>query len=143
MKGSFSLLELVIVIFIVLIFLTIGIVKFNDSLTYSQKIEIKSQIALIKNSIQNLKTKKILKDDTSLLALDNAPIDTEGQMLFDKVLQTPLISTSKNKKELGRWIKTLQNRYEVYFDTESFISFEYKNYAFRCISQTSLCKEFE
>ena len=104
MRKAFSLFEVIIVIIIISIISSFIITKVNDSLNSSVKTKVKSEIALIRNSIAKLKTKNILLKNDETFSLDEAPINIQNSELFSNILDFTLISSTKEIKELGKWI---------------------------------------
>ncbi|XPV70593.1 MAG: type II secretion system protein [Halarcobacter sp.] len=143
MKNSFSLFELIIVLVILSILAAFALNKYLDSTNYANKVKIKTQIALIRNSIEKLNSENILKNISNPILLDSAKVDEVNTKLFKNILEFPLISTSSEKKELGKWIKTSSNSYKIYFNSDEYLEFKYKNSLFKCLNSKKLCEEFE
>lgn len=143
MKRAFSLLEIIIVIVVISIISSFIISKTNDSFNISVKTKVKSEIALIRNSISKQKTKNILKKDDSSFFLDKASINTENSKLFSNILDFPLISTTKEIKELGKWIKIGDVNYKIFVNNEENLEFTFEGNSFNCKSEISLCGEYE
>ena len=61
----------------------------------------------------------------------------------DVLLQYPIISTSSEKKEIGKWIKVSDNNYKVFIDNQNAIEFVYdsSNGTFDCDYKEDLCKD--
>ena len=143
MSRAFSLLEIIFVLLIISIIISFFIGKFGNSLKSAYKINVKAEVSLIKNSINKINSKKILLNENLLTKLDEALVEKEKTLLFENVLQIPLVSTNSVKKDLGKWIKTSSNKYKIYFTSNKYLEFEYKNNAFSCLSEINLCREFE
>lgn len=143
MKKAFSLFEIIIAVVIISIISSYFLFKSEDSLEYSNKIKIKSDVALIRSSIQKQKTSKVLLNQDIILKLDDEPINEEGSSLFQAVLDIPLISTSTLKKELGKWIKVSSNEYEIYLNSQVSLKFKFESSGFNCQNDIEICKEFE
>lgn len=143
MKNAFSLFELIIVILILSIITSFIFYNVNSSIDTSNKIKIKSQIALIQNSIQKIKSKNILLGKEETFLLDEAEEEKENVQLFKNILDFPLISTSSTYKEIASWIKKSPGEYIVYINKDTFLKFEYDNNSFSCKSDVNLCKDFE
>ena len=143
MKRAFSLLEIIIVIVVISIISSFIISKTSDSLDSSVKTKIKSEIALIRNSIGKLKTKNILLKNDSVFLLDNASINMQNSELFSNILDFPLISSTKEIKELGKWIKIGASNYMIFINEKEKIEFIFEENSFSCESETSLCKTYE
>lgn len=143
MKKAFSLFEIIIAVVIISIISSYFLFKSEDSLEYSNKIKIKSDVALIRSSIQKQKTSKVLLNQDIILKLDDEPINEEGSSLFQAVLDMPLISTSTLKKELGKWIKVSSNEYEIFLNNQDSLKFKFESSGFNCQNDIEICKEFE
>lgn len=143
MRKAFSLIELIFVIIVISVITSFLISKFFVLANTTVKKTIKSDIALIKNAISKKNSENILLNEEKITYLDEATTNQKGLEIFDNILQTPLISTNQEEKELGKWIKTSSNIYEVYFLEGQFLQYEFKNNSFLCISEINLCKEFE
>lgn len=143
MKSAFSLFELIIVILILSILVSFIALNVSSSLDSSIKVKIKSEIALIRNSISKYKTKNILLGKGTLIVLDDAQIDTNKTMLFNNILEFPLISTSRQYKVVGNWIKKTSIEYIIYIKKDAILEFKLEDNSFNCKSSISLCKEFE
>jgi len=143
MKSAFSLLELIVVILIVSILASFIISKSETSIDFSIKTKVKSDIALIRSSISKLKTNKILLNDEFINSLDSASINSNKSMLFSKVLDFPLISTTEENKKIGNWIKSSATEYMVYLNTTKALKFNFENNYFVCKSDLDLCIDYE
>lgn len=143
MKSAFSLFELIIVILILSILVSFIVLNVSSSLDSSIKVKIKSEIALIRNSISKYKTKKILLANGNLIVLDDAQVDTNKTKLFNNILDFPLTSSSTQYKLIGNWIKKTSSKYIIYIKKEAFLEFKLEDNSFNCKSSISLCKEFE
>lgn len=143
MKKAFSLIELIIVIVIVSAITSFLIGKYASSINSSAKATIKADIALINSSISKENSRRVLVGEEKINYLDNAVTNQEGLEIFNNILQSGLLSTSLEKKELGKWIKTSSFNYKAYFTKDDFIEFKFQNDTFSCVSELNLCKEFE
>lgn len=143
MKRSFSLFELIIVLVIISILATFIISKAKSSIDASIKVKVKSDIALIRSSISRVKTKNILLQKDMSFTLDDADENKKGSLLFENILDFPLVSTTSSIKEYGQWIKKSSTKYLVYLSSDIFLSFEFENDSFDCKSELKLCKEYE
>lgn len=143
MKKAFTLLEIIVVIIIVSFLSAFIISKVQSSFDLTIQTKIKSDIALIRNSIAKLKTKNILLNDKTLILLDNEEINKENSRLFNKILDFPLLSTTEEIKELGKWIKISSNKYMVFADENKNLEFIFEDNFFNCLSSKSICNEFE
>lgn len=143
MKNSFTLFELLIVIVLLAILATFAINKYLDSTRFANKVKIKSEIAMIRNNIDKLQNKNILKGEENSFLLDDASIDMKNSKLFNNILEFPLLSTSTEEKELASWIKKTSSTYQIYFNKNEFLEFRFQDFNFKCISDKNICKEFE
>lgn len=143
LKKSFSLLEIVFTIFIISIITTFFVIKSQNSLEFSKKVKIKSDIALIKDSINKKFAKTILLDSNKQIILDNALINKENEKLFSNIIEKPFFSTDNYIKELSKWIKLSDDRYAVYIDKNSRLEFMFKDNRFECKNEIKICKEYE
>jgi len=144
MTKAFSLLELIVVIATISIILTFAIPKFNNIIISSKMTELKSNIAIIRNSINKLKTNKILlSEDSTINSLDSASVDTNNELLFTKVIDFSLISTTSNINETGKWIKTSETSYEYLLSLSKKVLFVLEDSIFKCKSSFEICKEIE
>lgn len=143
MKKAFSLLELIIVIVLISILIVFVVQKSDDSINFTNKTKIKSEITLIRNAITKQKTSNILLNKSQINSLDNANLEEENSLLFKTILDFPLISTTSSKKELAKWIKSSKNEYKIFIDDTKSLEFKFENNSFICKSSVSLCKEFE
>ncbi len=143
MKSYFSLFEIIIVLILISILTTFIISKMSDSVELSNKTKIRSEIALIRTSINKQKTKSTLLQNSDTFVLDNEQVNQTNSELFKNILDFPLISTNSNLKVLSKWIKKSSNEYIVYLDNSTFLEFKYENFTFDCKSNLELCKEYE
>lgn len=143
MKKSFSLLEIIVVVLLISIITSYLLVKSNDSFTFANESKIKSEIALIRDSINKYNTNKILLNQDKISKLDDASINEEGSSLFSNILDFPLISTSNEEKKIAFWIKISSTKYKIFLDNSSSLEFEFDGQNFSCKSEVELCKEYE
>ena len=143
MKNAFTLLEIIVVIVIISLLSVFIISKSQNSINFTVKTKIKSDIALIRNSIAKVKTKNILLNDDSSFSLDNANSNEENSELFSNILDFPLLSTTNEIKEAGKWIKVSSNNYTIYSNENENIEFIFEDNFFNCKSEISICKEYE
>ncbi len=142
-KG-FSLLEVIIVVFLLAVISSYFIPKFT-SIKYNTNIStLKSQLALIQNAIVNQKTKTILLSNSQeLLVLDDAKNNIIGEVLFKNIIDFPIISTNDIKKEAGMWAKISHKSYIFYLSNNKEIRFSFENDEFLCKSEVELCREIQ
>ena len=86
MRKAFSLFELIIVVIVISIIATFIIQKSNDSITLTNKMKIKSEIALIRNAISKQKASNTLLSNNDSIVLDTASINVEHSELFKNIL---------------------------------------------------------
>ncbi|NQY92645.1 MAG: prepilin-type N-terminal cleavage/methylation domain-containing protein [Campylobacteraceae bacterium] len=150
MKKAFSLLEIIFVITLISIISIIAVPKLFLNITSASYVQIKSDIALIRSAIISNKNANIIsgKGEAFITSLDESKINVAYEKLFagnerDILLQYPLISTSNEKKELGKWIKTSNNNYKVFIDNKNAIEFIYDSNegTFDCDYKEDLCKD--
>jgi type II secretory pathway pseudopilin PulG len=89
---AFSLLELIIVIFIITMILYFIIPKFQNIFYKSHLTQLKSNVAMIRNNISSLKNKEILYlKDLEIKDLDKATADKKNEKLFTKIIDFDII----------------------------------------------------
>ncbi|XOB63468.1 type II secretion system protein [Campylobacterota bacterium DY0563] len=143
MRKAFSLIELILVLVVISILYVFVLSKFDDSSKFANKTKIKSEIALIRNGISKLISSNTLLNKDENIYLDEESINQEGSLLFKNIIDSPLLSTSKDKKELGKWIKTSSNRYVIYISNDEYLEFVLENNSFVCKSDKELCVSYE
>ncbi len=144
MHKAFSLLELLIVIATISIILTFAIPKFNNITSTSKIIELKSNLAIIRNGINKFKTNQILLSQSSIItSLDSAIVEKENELLFTKVIDFSIVSSNSNINEIGKWIKTSQSSYEYLLSSSKKVLFSLEDNNFKCKSSFEICKEIE
>lgn len=151
MKKAFSLLEIIFVITIVALISSVLLKSGFGFLEKANLTKTKAEIALIRNSINTLKNKRILKGLSEFpTVLDTAKINTQNEFLFsgtaeEKLLDFPLVATSTAQKEVGSFIKMASNKYIVYVNKENFVEFTYNagEGTFGCDYSVALCKELD
>ena len=144
MTKAFSLLELLIVIATISIILTFAIPKFNNITSTSKVTELKSNLAIIRNGINKFKTNQILlAEDSTIDSLDSSIIEKENELLFTKVIDFPITSTSSSINEINKWIKTSKSSYEYLLSSSKKVLFVLEDSNFKCKSSFEICKEIE
>lgn len=144
MAKAFTLLELLFVIAIISIILTFAIPKFNNISNNSKITELKSNVAIIRNNISKLKTKQILlNQDSSIDSLDDAIVDKNGEVLFNKVLDFSILSTTSSINKVGKWLKISNNSYKYILSSSKNVEFLLEDNIFKCKSSFEICKEIE
>lgn len=151
MKKAFSLLEIIVVVLIVGLLGAFSINKFFYSIDKSNNFKIKSDVALINSAINKTYSNQVLLGNSTftLDRLDDASINTAGESLFVGyneyiLLDVVISSSSEDKKEIGKWIKTSQTTYKAYLSKDKVITFEFDNNkgTFTCKKSDEVCKEF-
>ncbi|WP_321468082.1 type II secretion system protein [Halarcobacter sp.] len=143
MRKAFSLIELILVLVIISILSVFILSKFDDSSEFANKTKVKLEIALIRNGISKQISSNVLLNKDENIYLDKQSVNLEGSLLFKNILDFPLISTSEDKKELGKWIKTSSNRYIIYISNDEYLEFTFENNSFVCKSDKELCVSYE
>jgi len=150
MKKSFSLLEMIFVITLIAIISIIAVPKLFLNITSASYTQIKSDIGLIRSAIISNRNKSIIsgKGEDFIESLDEAKTNVAYEKLFvgkdgDTLLQYPIVSTSNEKKESGKWIKISPNNYKFFIDNKNAIEFVYdsSNGSFDCDYKEDLCKD--
>lgn len=151
MKKAFSLLEIIVVVLIVGLLGAFAINKFFYSIDKSNNFKIKSDVALINNAINKTYSNQVLLGNSTftLDRLDDASINIAGESLFVGyneyiLLDVVILSSSEDKKEIGKWIKNSQTTYKAYLSKDKVITFEFDNNkgTFACKKSDEVCKEF-
>lgn len=148
MKKSFSLLEMIFVLSIVIIFTSFVFFEIYSKLSSTNNIaRIKVELALIKNAIKKNYQKSITKGLAPLYikVLDKSKIDIKNEFLFtgyvnNLLLRNIIKSSSQKEKKEASWIKISKNKYLIYLGNEEVI-FEYtpSNGRFDCNIEEKLC----
>jgi len=147
MPKAFSLLEFIFVIIIISILASFFLnTAFFTSFDKSKYLKIKSDVALIRMSINTNYNNKILKNPFYIITLDNARLNTAKEALFVGTISEPLLkniifASIREKKEEAAWVKTAQNKYQVLYKKEV-LEFIYnnKNGSFECMNKNTLCE---
>ena len=136
-KKAFSLIEIIFVLLIMSIIITLAVSKFDTTLNSTNINKIKSDIVQIRAGINLYKNKLILQNEKTTFDT----LDDNNEMLFNKVLQNPILASNKNS--IKSWSKISNTRYKVYVDNTNFIefSFDTQKYTFDCDIKNTLCKE--
>lgn len=151
MKKAFSILEIIIAILIVGLLGSFAITKFFHSIEKSNEFKIKSEVALINEAIGKVYSNQVLMGNSNFILerLDDASINGLGESLFigyDEfvLLDEVILSTTLEKKELGKWIKLSSTNYKVYFTKEKVLEFVFdpNEALFSCDENDVVCKEF-
>lgn len=152
MKKSFSILEIIFAIVIIVVISSFAINKYLDYTKQANFLKIKSELALINSAINQLYANQTLlgNDNFILNRLDDADINTKEQNLFNGyeeyiLLDEAILSTNENDRKLGYWIKLSNSEYRVYFTKDNYVDFYFDNEKnlFSCDENTPLCKELQ
>jgi type II secretory pathway pseudopilin PulG len=149
-SKAFSTFEVVVVLIVLSFLAIVGISKFGSSANIASTAKIKSDIALIRTSLQDAKTQSILQGNSgfSISSLDDASINTQNEKLFIgvnniKLLSYPIFSSSISSAKSGDWVKLSSTTYRAYLSSNEFVDFEYaatKN-LFECNYGETLCQQ--
>lgn len=136
-KKAFSLVETIFVLFIIAIIITTAVSKFDTAFTKTNLTKIKADILQIRAGITLLKNKMILENKNETLT----QLDDNNEKLFNLILDTPILTTNKNK--INSWSKVSNTSYNVYIEKDSYIEFTYNPtlFTFDCDSLNPLCSE--
>lgn len=144
MVKAFSLLEILLVIATISIILTFAIPKYNNITNNSKVTELKSNLAIIRNNISKVKTEQILlSKDSTIDTLDDAIVDKKNEILFDKVIDFSILSTTSSLNEIGKWIKISNTSYKYILSSSKNVDFLLEDNIFKCKSSFEICKEIE
>ena len=135
-KKGFSLLEILFVLVIITVIITVAVSKFDTAFTKTNITKVKSDVLQIRAGITLAKNKMILKNQNETLE----KLDDNNEVLFDLILDTPIIATTSEEK--NHWVKVSDTQYKVYLD-DDFITFIYDSThsTFDCDISNTLCKE--
>lgn len=136
-KKGFSLIEIIFVLLTITIIITVAVSKFDSALDSTNVNKIKSDIVQIRAGINLYKNKMILKNET--VSFDS--LDDNNMELFNKVLQTPILSSQAKKAKA--WSKISDTQYKVFLDNTNSLEFIFdtSKYTFDCDISNPLCKE--
>ncbi len=150
MKDSFTLLELIFVLIIVIILSTLLLKNvFYKSIDKSNIAKIRSEVFLIRTVINLNYHKQVLSNQAAkyIDILDMSANNKDKQYLFtgtkkDPLLDTIILSSKNSDKKDASWIKTAKNTYKV-FVKDVWVVFKYNNNTgiFSCNYDEKLCKE--
>lgn len=150
MKDSFTLLELIFVLMIVIILSTLLLkTVFFKSLDKSNIAKIKSEVFLIRTAINKHYEKQVLLNKVAkyIDILDMSANNKENEYLFtgtkkDPLLNKIILSSKTGLEKDASWIKTAKNSYEVFIMDVSIVFKYNKNTGiFSCNYDEKLCKE--
>lgn len=136
-KKGFSLIEIIFVLLTITIIITVAVSKFDQALDNTNITKIKSDIVQIRAGINLYKNKMILKNET--VSFDS--LDDNDNLLFNRVLQTPILSSNENIAKA--WSKISNTQYKVFLDNENALEFNFDTtkYTFDCDITNTFCKE--
>lgn len=136
-QRAFSLIELIFAVVIISVIAIVAIPNFKSVKNKTDMVKIKSDIALIRDALNQYKNKNILSSSND--SLDS--LDDGGEYLFINILKTPIIATTSPKASY--WMKVTDTKYKVWLDTQSAVEFVYNSsqYTFECDFDDDNCKE--
>jgi prepilin-type N-terminal cleavage/methylation domain-containing protein len=136
-KKAFSLIEIIFVLFIIAVIITAAVSKFGTTLNNTYMTKLKSDVLQIRSGINQYKNSMILKNKNDTLN----QLDDNDAMLFNLILQTPILASSNNKAD--SWNKISATKYTFYINNQTFLTFNYNatNFTFDCDNSNELCKE--
>ena len=150
MKRAVTYLELIFIITIIAI-LSYSLLSYSTkSINTAQITKLRSQIALIRNAIENNYMNRVMLNPNSgyIQKLDDAPSDVYNRTLFngyneDMLLDAMIFSVTEANHKIGEWIKLDDRRYKVYMTNSEYVIFTYdsKEGRFDCDFKNSWCKE--
>lgn len=151
MKKAFSLLEIIFVLVIIALIFTFAVKNNHAFLSDSSMTKIKSDVALIRSAIASKVHARTLKAQEQFpLILDEASINSEGELLFagvksEPLLDYPMLATSSYERRVGQWSKKNQKSYLVWISKEESIEFIYDSNkgTFECDYTQNSCKEID
>ena len=137
MTKAFSLIELIFAIAIISIIAIVSLPKLGSSLDKTNLIKIKSDVAMIRESLYQYRDKQILQNQNILM--DN--LEQGNEVLFDKILQYPILNSSVAKS--GNWSKISNSKYNVWITSEVGLEFDYDSstFSFDCDFRDKYCEE--
>ena len=127
---SFSLIEIIFAILLIVIVSSIALPKFFDTILKSSIVKLKTEIIIIQNAINNYNTQFILLNQTS----DLESLEESNSILFSNIRSTSV------PKEWTKITNTTYN-YKLNENNNFIFSFSSTNYTFTCENTIPLCKE--
>jgi len=143
MKKSFSLLELILVISLIVILFAFLAPKYNTIFDSTNITKLKSDLAIIRSRISKKISENVLLSKDETIVLDGAKIDTKNEKLFSNVIDFNLLSTNSDELKSGSWIKTSTSTYEFIISNKKQIAFTFTDGKLLCKSEEELCKEIQ
>lgn len=139
---AFSLLEISIVIILIAIIFAFAIPKYQQISTNSNLVKLKSQYALILNALNEYKSKNILLGNSDeISSLDDAVVNKKDELLFTKVIDFNIYSTSSTISKVGSWLKNTQVNYTFLLSDSKKVDFLLEESNFKCVSSVDICSE--
>lgn len=135
-KKSFSLIEIIFVIVLISIISIVALPKIFNNISQANIIKLKSDVALIRNSIKKYATNEIINNTNNTLT----NLDTDDILLFKNILEQPIIS---KQNSAGKWSKISSLKYQAWVTNDIFVLFTYNIDAstFDCDINDNYCNE--
>lgn len=144
MNKAFSLLEIIIVIVIIAIITSFAIPKFTNINSKTSITKLKSQLAIIRNELASKRSENVLLSNEKIIeSLDEAEFNKEKELLFTSLVDFSIVSTTNSIKEVGKWAKTSDTKYEFFIQKDSSVKFFLENEYLICKSSHEVCKDYE
>ena len=149
---AFTLIELIFVIVIIGILASVAIPKFINLTTHAKHSNIKSIVASVHSSIENIHGKWLVDDEYNWTMPDGTTLNNNGypekldsgsgeSELFKYVLKTPIPSCGN--KTNGCLKEESDNRYKYFYTSNKILQFDYNATSGRleCIDGNGITKE--
>lgn len=144
MIKAFSLLELIIVILVISIISVFAVSNYTSIFSNTNLVKLKSDYALIQNGISKLKKDRLLlSNNEDITILDEAVSLKEKEKLFSNVIEFDLLSTNKEEKNIGKWLKKNSTSYTFLLEANKEVNFILEQSIFKCKYPLEICKELE
>ena len=135
-KDGFSLIEIIFTITIISILLVVAIPKLFYNIDSANIIKLRSDVALIRNEINNYKNKQILSNDN----INLETLDKNDNLLFSFILTSPIIAITNDG---GNWSQNSITSYKAWISSDISVNFTYNSndFTFDCDFNEEYCKE--
>lgn len=132
---SFSLIEVIFAILIIAIISSVALPKLFSLSQETSYIQLKSDLATIRNALLNYKNNSIMKNTTSVLQ----KLEENDATLFSNILSKPI----PIKEDYPHWSKKNDTTYLYNFSQNSSLEFFYDkhNLSFLCDTKNTLCQK--